>query len=55
VGSETFAFSDKHLREANQITEEYFQRMSALAKKPGQKNHVYHLGVQFFNLTKESV
>jgi len=53
VGSETFAFSEKHLKEANQITEEYFQRMAALAQKPGKKNEVYHLGVQFFNLTKE--
>lgn len=54
IGSETFSFSSKYLSEANQITEEYFQKMSALARKPGGKNHVYHLGVQFFNVTKEN-
>lgn len=54
IGSETFAFADKYLKEADRITEEYFRKMASLAKKPGRKNQVYHLGVQFFNLTKET-
>ena len=53
IGSETFAFNERHLKEADQITEEYFKKMAALAKGPGKKTQVYHLGVQFFNVTKE--
>ena len=53
VGSETFAVSEDCLEEANQITEEYFQKMLSLAKKSKKKTQVYHLGVQFVNVTKE--
>lgn len=53
VGSETFAFSPKYLKEADQITDEYLTKMSKLASRAGSKTQVYHLGVQFFNLTKE--
>jgi len=53
VGSETFAINEDCLTEASEITEEYFQKMLALSKKAGKKTQVYHLGVQFFNVTKE--
>jgi uncharacterized protein (TIGR02147 family) len=53
IGSETFAFSEKNFSQAERLTEEYFQKMAALGKMPGKKTQVYHLGVQFFNLTKE--
>jgi uncharacterized protein (TIGR02147 family) len=55
IGSETFAICPDYLQEAAEITEEYFQKMLSLGKKPGKKTQVYHLGVQFFNVTKEKV
>lgn len=52
VGSETFAISEKQLSQANLITEEYFCRMAALSGTKSKKTAVYHLGVQFFKITK---
>jgi len=52
VGSETFAFSPDALTEANRLTEGYFKNMSTLSDRPGKRTEVYHLGVQFFSLTK---
>lgn len=52
VGSETFAFNPQSLKEANELTEEYFEKMKNLSEKSNSKTEVYHLGVQFFNLTK---
>ena len=52
IGSETFSVGENCIEEARKITEDYFQKMLSLASKPGRKTHVYHLGVQFFNVTK---
>ncbi|MEN0058238.1 MAG: TIGR02147 family protein [Bdellovibrio sp.] len=52
VGSETFALDPALLEEANAITEEYFNRMVRLSGQGKKRTHVYHLGVQFFKLTK---
>jgi len=51
IGSETFAVSDDQIEEFRQLTDEFLDRALALAKKAKRKDHVYHLGVQFFNLT----
>lgn len=53
IGSETFAIDTDCLEEARRITEDYFQRMLSLSKSSQKKTQVYHLGVQFFNVTKE--
>jgi uncharacterized protein (TIGR02147 family) len=52
VGSETFAIDTGCLEEARRITEEYFQKMLALSRNPSKKTQVFHLGVQFFNVTR---
>jgi uncharacterized protein (TIGR02147 family) len=52
VGSETFAIDPALLDEAKQITDEYFMRMVRLARKSKKKTEIYHLGVQFFKITK---
>ena len=53
VGSETFAFSEDNLKEAEEILEECFSRIITLAKNTKKKNAIYHLGIQLFNLTKK--
>ena len=53
-GSETFAFSPENLSEAKQISEEFFNRMVALADKDSNPNEIYHLNVQFFRVTQSS-
>lgn len=52
LGSETFAISDRLLPEARKIAEDFFQKMAALSEQSEDRNQVYHLGVQFFNLMK---
>jgi uncharacterized protein (TIGR02147 family) len=53
VGSETFAFDPSQISEARELTEEFFQKMVALAAKSKNKSAVYHFGLQLFNLTNE--
>jgi uncharacterized protein (TIGR02147 family) len=55
VGSETFAFSAGNLKEAEEILEECFSRVLALAETTKKQDAVYHLGIQLFNLTKGSI
>lgn len=50
IGSETLSFDDSSLVEFNEITENYFQQVLKLAEKSNKKNHIYHLGIQFFQL-----
>lgn len=52
IGSETLAFDLGQLEEAGEIIEEFFDRMVRLSESGRNKTHVYHLGVQFFDLTK---
>lgn len=52
VGSETIAVNPKDLPKFNQIFEECFSKALELAEKSKTKSHVYHLGIQFFNLTR---
>jgi uncharacterized protein (TIGR02147 family) len=51
-GSETFAISSHQLPEARAIMEEFFGRMVRLTGTPLPRDRVYHLNVQFFNLTR---
>ncbi|MDB5037478.1 MAG: hypothetical protein JWQ35_1006 [Bacteriovoracaceae bacterium] len=52
IGSETFAISEEVLPKATEIAEEFFKKMAALSCKSKKRTQVYHLSVQFFNLTK---
>ena len=52
VGSRTFAISQKRLPEAFEITRRYLNEMSEFFDGKEEKNHVYHLNVQLFNLTQ---
>lgn len=54
VGSETFAVSEDCLPEATEIIERFFAQMIELSRTKKKKTRVYHLGVQFFNLTTGS-
>lgn len=52
VGSETIPISSEDFNEANEIIEACFQRIIQLSERSKNKNHVYHLGIQFFKLTE---
>ncbi len=52
-GSETFAFSKENLEEANKIIEKFYDRMIELSDRTKSKTDVYHLCVNFFNLTMQ--
>jgi uncharacterized protein (TIGR02147 family) len=51
IGSETFGFDEKNLDQAKELIDDFMTRMVDLNQK-SQKNKIYHLGVQFFKLTK---
>ena len=52
VGSENVSISKENLDEAKIIIEECFQKIIKLSEKQDKKESIYHLGIQFFNLTK---
>lgn len=51
IGSETFAIDADQIEDFRKLADEFFDRALALAKKSKTKTHVYHMGLQFFNLT----
>lgn len=53
VGSETFAFDPALLEEARRITDQYLNEIGALSKKSKNPSEVYHVGAQFFRITKK--
>lgn len=53
IGSETFAIGDDQIEDFRKLADEFFDRAVALAKKAKRRNRVYHLGLQFFNLTPQ--
>jgi uncharacterized protein (TIGR02147 family) len=53
IGSETLAFDPAQLKQAETILEECFSRLVELTEAGKSKSQVYHLGIQFFNLTQE--
>jgi uncharacterized protein (TIGR02147 family) len=54
IGSETVAINPKDLPKFAQIFEDCFSKILELAEKSKSKSHVYHLGIQFFDLTRGS-
>lgn len=54
IGSETVAINIEDLPEARDIIEACFQQILDLSKRSQNKTDVYHLGIQFFKLTKEA-
>ena len=52
VGSETFRFDEKFLPEANEAFEECFDKLIALSQRSENAEHVFHMGIQFFALSK---
>jgi uncharacterized protein (TIGR02147 family) len=51
VGSETMVFDKDQLNAANELMEEFFNKMLQLSSASKKGKDVYHLGIQFFNLT----
>jgi uncharacterized protein (TIGR02147 family) len=51
LGTETFAFDPRLLTEANQIIEQFFDRMVQLARKGEKRDQVYHLSTCLFRIT----
>lgn len=54
IGSETLPIAFSDLPEAREIIENCFQQMIGLSKRSSKKEQVYHLGIQFFRLTRRS-
>lgn len=54
VGSETLAISKAKIPEVRMLIEDCFQKIVAVAQEDQKKTDVYHLGIQFFNLTKKT-
>lgn len=52
IGSETFALALEDLSEAKDIIEICFQQLLMLAERPSKKTHVYHTGIQLFQLNR---
>lgn len=52
VGSETFAISNEQLPKAFAYADEFLKKMASLADESSSPTNVYHVGTQFFNLTK---
>jgi uncharacterized protein (TIGR02147 family) len=51
IGSETFTIGEDQIEDFRKLADEFFDRALALAKKSKRQDYVYHLGLQFFNLT----
>jgi uncharacterized protein (TIGR02147 family) len=54
IGSENMIFDSENLAKANDIIENCFSELIQLSKKSKKKNTLYHLGIQFFKLTKDT-
>ncbi len=53
VGSETMVMGVEDLAEANDIIESCFQQILALSNRSKNKTHVYHVGIQLFQVSKK--
>ncbi len=51
IGSETFTIDESQIEDFRKLADEFFDRALLLAKKSKKKTQVYHLGIQFFNLS----
>jgi uncharacterized protein (TIGR02147 family) len=52
IGSETFCFTADQLQEFSKLANKFFSRAVNLSRKTEKKSDVYHLGVQFFPVTR---
>lgn len=52
VGSETFPLAIEDFAEAQDIIENCFQQLLQLSEKATKKTHVYHAGIQLFQLNR---
>lgn len=53
IGSETFAFNAENLAKASEIIEDCFSKIVRLASTSKERQHVYHLGIQMFRITRD--
>jgi uncharacterized protein (TIGR02147 family) len=51
VATHTLAVPDAAFAEADRLIDEFLLKMAKLAELPGPRTQVYHLGLQYFNLT----
>ncbi len=51
IGSETIPINIADIEKAKAIIEDCFERIIMLSEQSENKQHVYHLGIQFFKLT----
>ena len=52
IGSETFPLAQEDFAEAQDIIENWFQQLLQLSEKSTKKTHVYHAGIQMFQLNR---
>ena len=52
IGSETFPLSPANLEEAKEIIEICFQQLLRLSERATDRSHVYHAGIQIFQLSR---
>ena len=53
TGSETVAIAADDLDKVAEEAEKFFRAINAIARKSKNKTDVYHLSVNFFNLTQK--
>lgn len=52
IGSETFPLAIEDLDEAKDIIENCFQQLLKLSERSHQRKHIYHAGIQLFQLNR---
>jgi uncharacterized protein (TIGR02147 family) len=55
IGSETLAFDPEQLAEVSEVIESAVAKILKIAKTKKRKKEVYHLGFQFFRVTKKEI
>jgi uncharacterized protein (TIGR02147 family) len=51
VASQTIAIAEDSVEEADRLVDQFLRKFRKLTDNPKPKTQVYHLGIQFFNLT----
>jgi uncharacterized protein (TIGR02147 family) len=51
IGTEMFSIASEHIEEARKLRDEFFAKMAELSERPGRKNDVYGVGLQFYRVT----
>lgn len=55
IGSETFPLAIEDLSEAKDIIENCFQQLLQLSTRSKNRKHIYHAGIQMFQLNKKKI